>query len=67
MAAAIAQPTAWGNCVVRLPETEKMLPRAQWYITGIWRPLHMSRMFDRQWHIRSTRLRPLAICRPWVL
>jgi len=29
IAAAIAQPTACGNCVVRLPEMEKMQPSFQ--------------------------------------
>src|SRR5438270_5953381 len=55
MAAAMAQPTAWGNCVARLPEMVKMLPLPQWYMMGICRPLHMSRVFERQ-DRKSTRL-----------
>ena len=66
IAAAIAQPTACGNCVVRLPEIEKMRPSAQWYITGSCRPLHMSRVFDSNWHIRSTSGRPRTMYRPWL-
>ncbi len=27
---------------------EKILPGLEWYITGSWRPLHMSRVLDRQ-------------------
>ena len=66
MAAAMAHPAAWGNWVARLPEIEKMLPFAQWYMTGIWRPLHMSFVFERHWHIRSVRLRPRTTYRPWL-
>ncbi len=54
IAAAIAQPTACGNCVARLPEIENSRPGTEWYITGSCRPLHMSRVFDNSWHMRST-------------
>ena len=66
IAEAMAQPTACGNCVVRLPEIEKMRPSTQWYITGSWRPLHMSRVFESSWHIRSTSGLPRAMNRPWL-
>ncbi len=46
IAAAIAHPTACGNCVAKLPEMEKILPALEWYITGSWRPLHMSRVLE---------------------
>src|ERR1035438_3727368 len=46
IAEAIAQPTAWMNCVARLPEIEKKPARLYEYITGSWRPFRGSRSFD---------------------
>ncbi|MNI86671.1 hypothetical protein D3C85_248280 [compost metagenome] len=54
MAEAIAQPTAWMNCVARLPEiVKKPLGRSE-YMTGNWRPLSGSRSLDMSWHIIVT-------------
>src|SRR5262249_42159163 len=53
IADAIAQPTAWMNCVARLPEIEKKPARWYEYITGSWRPLSGSRSLDMSWHISS--------------
>jgi hypothetical protein len=38
MAEAMPQPTAWMNCVARLPLMEKKPARLYEYITGSWRP-----------------------------
>src|SRR3954471_17524757 len=53
IADAIAQPTAWMNCVARLPEIEKKPARLYEYITGNWRPLSGSHSLDISWHISS--------------
>ena len=42
MAAAIAQPTAWMNCVPRFPEMEKNPASRAEYITGSCRPCSRS-------------------------
>ena len=52
-AEAIAQPTAWMNCVPRFPEMEKKLASRLEYITGICRPLRRSAEFEYTWHIMS--------------
>jgi hypothetical protein len=54
IALAIAQPTAWMNCVARLPEIEKNPRRLNEYMTGSCRPLSGSRSLDRSWQIIST-------------
>ena len=51
---AIAQPTAWTYWVARLPEMEKNPYSLDEYITGSWRPLSGSSVFDRTWFIMST-------------
>mgnify|MGYP006953447675 CR=1 FL=1 len=66
IAEAMAQPTACGYCVPRFPDTENMLALALWYMIGSWRPLHMSRVFDRHWHIMSTSFVPRYMYRPWL-
>ena len=66
MAEAIAQPTACGYWVARLPDIENTLPLFEWYMTGSCRPLHMSRVFERHWHIMSTSLTPRYMYRPWL-
>ena len=38
IAEAMPQPTAWMNCVVRLPEIEKKPCSFDEYMTGSWRP-----------------------------
>src|SRR5690606_16091521 len=53
MADAMAQPTAWGICVARLPEIEKKPARLYEYITGNWRPLIGSRSLLINWQISS--------------
>ena len=58
IAEAIAQPTACGYWVPRLPEIENMFAFFEWYMMGNCRPLHMSPVFDRHWHIMSTSLTP---------
>ncbi len=54
IADAMAQPTAWMNCVATLPEIEKNPALLYEYITGSWRPLSGSRSFDISWQISST-------------
>src|SRR3954471_6231975 len=54
IADAIAQPTAWMNCVARLPEMVKKPARLNEYITGSWRPLSVSFSLLMSWHIIST-------------
>ena len=54
MAEAMAQPTACGTWVARLPEMEKNPARLYEYITGNWRPLFGSRTLLMSWHISST-------------
>src|SRR5215212_872491 len=51
IAEAIAQPTAWMNCVARFPEIEKNPARLYEYITGSCRPFSGSRSLDRSWQI----------------
>ena len=45
-ALAIAQPTAWGYWVVRLPEIEKKPKRFSEYMIGSWRPFNLSPAFE---------------------
>ena len=54
MADAIAQPTAWTNCVPRLPEMEKKPCSFAEYITGSWRPFSGSASLEKIWFIMST-------------
>ncbi len=54
IAEAMAQPTAWMNCVARLPEIEKKPARLYEYITGSCRPFIGSRWLLMSWHISST-------------
>ena len=54
MAEAMPQPTAWMNCVARLPEIVKKPARLYEYITGSWRPFIGSRSLDMSWQISST-------------
>ena len=54
IADAIAQPTACTYCVARLPEIEKKPCSLDEYMTGSWRPLSGSCLFDRIWFIIST-------------
>ena len=54
IAEAMAQPTAWMNCVARLPEIEKKPARLYEYITGSCRPFSGSRSLDISWQIIST-------------
>ena len=54
IADAIAQPTAWMNCVARLPLMLKKPARLYEYITGSCRPFIGSRSLDSSWQIIST-------------
>ena len=54
IAEAIAQPTAWMNCVARLPEIEKKPWSRDEYITGSCRPFSGSRSLEKIWLIMST-------------
>ena len=46
IAEAIAQPTAWGYCVARLPLIVKKLFSRQEYMIGSWRPFSLSARFE---------------------
>ena len=46
IAAAIAQPTACGNCVPRLPDMEKKPNALSEYMIGSWRPFSLSPLFE---------------------
>ena len=46
LAAAIAQPTAWGYWVPRLPEIEKNPASRAEYMTGNWRPFSRSSILE---------------------
>jgi hypothetical protein len=46
IADAIAQPTACGYCVPRLPEMEKKPCARSEYMIGSWRPLSLSPLFE---------------------
>ena len=54
IAEAMAHPTAWMNCVARLPLTLKNPARLYEYITGSCRPFNGSRSLDSNWQIIST-------------
>ena len=54
IAEAIAQPTAWMNCVARFPEIVKNPARLYEYITGSCRPRSGSRSLLISWQISST-------------
>src|SRR5688572_25103310 len=53
IAEAMAQPTAWMNCVARLPLIVKKPARLYEYITGSWRPFIGSAELLISWHISS--------------
>jgi hypothetical protein len=54
IADAMAQPTAWTNCVARLPEIVKKPCSFEVYITGNCRPWQGSLSFEKIWFIMST-------------
>ena len=54
IAEAMAQPTAWMNCVARLPEIEKKPARLYEYMTGSCRPFSGSPSLLISWQISST-------------
>ena len=64
MAEAMAQPTACGKCVARLPTIEKNPAALLEYITGVWRPFSLSLELENTWFIMSTSGQPRAMSSP---